>query len=140
MRVQREHRPLFFDALNFEERFARDTDNDTILFVDIGGSTGPQSRELKKRFPNLKGRVLLQDRPEVVAQAKEELKTMGIEAEVHDIFTPQTVKGMISLWNSEDEFWLTFSRCPYLLSSQHFPCLGRSYLQANSCQCQRRAN
>ncbi|KAH9872145.1 hypothetical protein IAQ61_004980 [Plenodomus lingam] len=93
MRVQREERPLFFDALNFEERFAQNTDSDTILFVDIGGSTGPQSRELRKRFPNLKGRVLLQDRPEVVAQAKLELKTMGIEAEVHDIFTPQTVKG-----------------------------------------------
>jgi len=93
MRVQREGRPLFFDALNFEERFAQNTDSETILFVDIGGSTGPQSRELRKRFPNLKGRVLLQDRPEVVAQAKEELKTMGIEAEVHDIFTPQTVKG-----------------------------------------------
>ncbi|KAJ4371318.1 hypothetical protein N0V83_004535 [Neocucurbitaria cava] len=93
MRVQREGRPLFFDALNFEERFAQNTDSETILFVDIGGSTGPQSRELRKRFPNLKGRVLLQDRPEVVAQAKEELKTVGIEAEVHDIFTPQTVKG-----------------------------------------------
>jgi demethylsterigmatocystin 6-O-methyltransferase len=136
MRVQREDRPLFFDALNFEERFARDTDKDTILFVDIGGSTGPQSRELRKRFPNLKGRVVLQDRPEVVAQAKEELKTIGIEAEVHDIFTPQTVKGKTSLWKrGDDESWLTFSRCPYVLSSQHLPCLGRSYLQTDPRQC-----
>jgi hypothetical protein len=95
MRVQRENRPLFFDALNFEERFAQNTDSETILFVDVGGSTGPQSRELKKRFPNLEGRVLLQDRPEIVAQANDELKKLGIEAEVHDIFTPQTVKGVI---------------------------------------------
>lgn len=78
MRVRREGRPLFFDALSFEERFAQNADSETILFVDIGGSTGPQSRELRKRFPDLKGRVLLQGRPEVVAQAKEELKAKGI--------------------------------------------------------------
>jgi hypothetical protein len=40
--------------------------------------------------------VLLQDRPEVVEQAKEELKTKGIEAQVHDMFTPQTDKDMMS--------------------------------------------
>ncbi|KAF2683385.1 hypothetical protein K458DRAFT_304896, partial [Lentithecium fluviatile CBS 122367] len=86
----------FFNALNFEERFAQNTDSETILFVDISGLTGPQSRKLRKRFPNLKGRVLLQDRPKVIAQVKEELKTIGIKAEVHNIFTPQTVKGIIS--------------------------------------------
>jgi demethylsterigmatocystin 6-O-methyltransferase len=78
MRVQREGRPLFFDALNFEKRFAQNADSETILFVDVGGSTGPQSQELRERFPDLKGRVLLQDRPEVVEQAKEELKTKGL--------------------------------------------------------------
>jgi trans-aconitate methyltransferase len=94
MRVQREGRPLFFDALDFQERFAKDSTAETVLFVDVGGSTGPQSRELRKRFPGLEGRVLLQDRPEVIEQAKDELVAARIEAEVHDIFTPQAVKGM----------------------------------------------
>jgi hypothetical protein len=58
--------------------------------------TEPQSQELRERFPDFKGRVLLQDRPEVVEQAKEELKTKGIEAQVHDMFTPQTDKDMMS--------------------------------------------
>lgn len=93
MRVQREGRPVFFDALNFEKRFAQNATSETILFVDIGGATGPQSRTLRERFPNLPGRILLQDRPEVAEKWKSDLATVNIEAEVHDIFAPQPVKG-----------------------------------------------
>lgn len=97
MRVQREGRPLFFDALDFEKRFAQDTTSSTILFVDVGGSTGTQSLTFRQRYPDLQGRVLLQDRPEVIQQAKAELANVAdIEAEVYDIFTPQPVKGMFS--------------------------------------------
>ena len=95
MRVQREGRPLFFDALDFQKRFAQDADSSTVLFVDVGGSTGPQSHTLRQRFPDLPGRVILQDRPEVIEQAKDSLAASRIEAEVHDIFTPQPIKGMI---------------------------------------------
>lgn len=96
MRIQREGRPLFFDALNFEQRFAQDSTSSTILFVDVGGSTGSQSLTFRQRYPNLPGRVLLQDRPEVVQQAKAELmSSANIEAEVYDIFTPQPVKGIV---------------------------------------------
>ncbi|KAH7384633.1 S-adenosyl-L-methionine-dependent methyltransferase [Pyrenochaeta sp. MPI-SDFR-AT-0127] len=93
MRIQREGRPLFFDALDFEERFAQDATSSTVLFVDVGGSTGPQSRTLRQRYPHLPGRVLLQDRPEVVDQTKADLASANIEAEVYDIFTPQPIKG-----------------------------------------------
>ncbi|KUJ06912.1 S-adenosyl-L-methionine-dependent methyltransferase [Mollisia scopiformis] len=93
MRVQREGRPLFFDALDFQQRFAQNTTSETLLFVDVGGSTGPQSRVLRQRFPDLPGRVLLQDRPEVIEQAKADLAAARIEAEVYDIFTPQPIKG-----------------------------------------------
>jgi len=93
MRIQRESRPLFFDALDFQERFAQDTTSSTILFVDVGGSTGTQSRTLRERFPDLPGRVLLQDRPEVIGPEKADLASARIEAEVYDVFTPQPVKG-----------------------------------------------
>lgn len=95
MRIQREGRPVFFDALDFEDRFAQGTTDSTVLFVDIGGSTGPQSIALRERYPNLPGRVIIQDRPEVVQQAKQKLdSSSNIDVEVYDIFTPQTIKGM----------------------------------------------
>jgi trans-aconitate methyltransferase len=98
MRIHWEGRPLFLDALDFEKRFGQDTTNSTVLFVDVGGSTGSQSLALRQRYPDLPGRVLLQDRPEVVEQAKSQLPSSAkIEAEVYNIFTPQPVKGMISL-------------------------------------------
>ncbi|PQE06880.1 Trichodiene oxygenase protein [Rutstroemia sp. NJR-2017a BVV2] len=105
MRVQREGRPLFFDALDFQKRFGQNTTSSTVLFVDVGGSTGPQSRTLRQRFPDLPGRVILQDRPEVIDQAKADLASARIEAEVHDIFTPQPIKGS----TVEETSQLTFS-------------------------------
>ncbi|KAH8732613.1 S-adenosyl-L-methionine-dependent methyltransferase [Phaeosphaeriaceae sp. PMI808] len=93
MRTQREGRPLFFDALDFEKRFAQNTTSSTVLFVDVGGSTGPQSRTLRQRYPDLPGRVILLDRPEVIELAKEDLSSANIEAQVYDMFTPQPIKG-----------------------------------------------
>lgn len=96
LRIQREGRPLFFDALDFKKRFGQDTKSSTVLFVDVGGSTGSQSLTLRKRYPDLPGRVLIQDRPEMVEHAKEQLANSDkIEVEVHDIFTPQPVKGTL---------------------------------------------
>ncbi|KAI1144925.1 S-adenosyl-L-methionine-dependent methyltransferase [Nemania diffusa] len=78
MKVQFRDRPLFFDALDFQTRFAHDAIDSTILF----------------RYPNLPGRVILQDRPEVVEKAKSALaSSANIEVEVYDIFTPESVKG-----------------------------------------------
>ncbi|EPE28200.1 S-adenosyl-L-methionine-dependent methyltransferase [Glarea lozoyensis ATCC 20868] len=93
MNVQREGRPLFFDALDFQKRFAKDTTSSTVLFVDVGGSIGLQSRTLRRRFPDLPGRVILQDRPEIIQQAKADLASAKVEAEIYDIFTPQPIKG-----------------------------------------------
>lgn len=87
---------MFFDALDFEKRFAQDTTSKAVLFVDVGGSTGPQSRTLRQRYPNLPGRILLQYRPEVIEQVKGDLTSANIEAEVHDIFKPQHIKVIIS--------------------------------------------
>lgn len=97
MKTQREGRPLFFDALDFKARFGQSTSSSTVLFVDIGGSTGSQSRTLRQRYPDLLGRVIVQDRSEVIENAKKDLSAANIEGEVYDMFTPQPVKGMIPL-------------------------------------------
>lgn len=95
MRIQREGRPLCFDGLNFEERFCQGATTSTILFVDVGGSMGPQCVAFRQRYSNLAGRVIVQDRPEVIEKAKLELSdSANIEAEAYDFFTPQLIKGI----------------------------------------------
>jgi hypothetical protein len=97
MKVQFEGRPLFFDVLDFQARFGTDSTSSTILFVDIGGSTGSQSLNFRQRYPSLPGRVIIQDRPEVVQKAKSALASAAnIELEVYDIFTPEPIKGIHS--------------------------------------------
>jgi demethylsterigmatocystin 6-O-methyltransferase len=94
MKVHRKGRPVFFDALDLEKRFSQGATSSTVLFVDVGGGSGSQARTFRQRYPNLPGRVLLQDRPEVVQHMKAELASSGIEAEAYDFFTPQPVQGM----------------------------------------------
>jgi demethylsterigmatocystin 6-O-methyltransferase len=62
------------------------------MFVDVGGGTGQQCLELKKKYPNLTGRVILQDLPAVVAEA-EFPADLGIEKMAYDFFTEQPIKG-----------------------------------------------
>ena len=63
---------------------------DGAVFVDVGGGTGQQCVALKEKFPDLPGKVILQDLPAVIAEAK---LPEGIETMVYDFFTPQPVKG-----------------------------------------------
>ena len=67
---------------------ARDHE-DAIMFVYIGGGLGHEAVALRKRFPKLPGRFVLQDLPQAVA----DLRLDGVEATVHDFLTPQPLKG-----------------------------------------------
>lgn len=62
-----------------------------VLFIDLGGNIGHQCAEFKGQYPNLPGRIVLQDLPHAINMA---LQTPGVENTVHDLFTPQPVKGM----------------------------------------------
>jgi demethylsterigmatocystin 6-O-methyltransferase len=84
------------------------------LFVDIGGNIGHQCARLKARYPELKGKVVLQDREETIARAP---KIEGVEFMVHDFFTEQPVKGEFSLSFS---CLRPFSQQPPLLSPPRF--------------------
>ena len=66
-------------------------DPDAVTIVDVGGSIGHDLRELKEKMPKIPGRFILQDLSHVIEQAMD-LPT-GIEATVHDFWTPQPVKG-----------------------------------------------
>ena len=52
-----------------------------------------QNAEFKAKYPDVPGRVVLQDRQENIEKA---IQTPGVENMTYDFFTPQPVKGMHS--------------------------------------------
>lgn len=65
------------------------TDEQTLL-VDIGGGLGQDLERFRRRFPNARGKLILQDKPEVINKAKH---ISGAENMAHDFFTEQPIKG-----------------------------------------------
>ncbi|RYO43497.1 Demethylsterigmatocystin 6-O-methyltransferase [Alternaria arborescens] len=60
------------------------------LLVDVGGGFGQHSVAFKKKFPELPGRIVVQDAPSTLAHAP---KVDGIEFQTHDFFTQQPIRG-----------------------------------------------
>ena len=67
------------------------TDASQTLLVDVGGGIGHDIIAFKKKFPDLRGKLVVQDLA-VVVEAVKDLPA-GIEAVSHDFFKPQPVKG-----------------------------------------------
>lgn len=84
--------PTWLDAVDFPAEMGKDLTSDTeqVAFVDVGGGNGQQVAALKTKFPELKGRTILQERPEVLETA---LEVAGMEKMSYDFFTEQQVKG-----------------------------------------------
>ncbi|KAF3401150.1 Demethylsterigmatocystin 6-O-methyltransferase [Talaromyces pinophilus] len=72
------------------EKKLQDTAPDRAVFIDIGGGIGHDITELKNRFPQLPGRFILQDLPDVIDNIPEPLSN-EIEAVTYDMFTSQPV-------------------------------------------------
>jgi len=89
------------------------TDDDTVLLVDIGGGKGQATRQIKQMCPNIKGRMILQDREVVTKSIIEEMP--GIEVMAYDFFTSQPIKGTLSFFRFISfHFFCFFSSCWYL--------------------------
>ena len=86
---RRKGRPTWLSVYPIQEEAAA-IDPERALFIDVGGGMGPQCRELKLKFPNLPGRIILQD---LAAMIRYVPPTEGIETMEYDFFTPQPVKG-----------------------------------------------
>ena len=65
-------------------------DPKAVVLVDVGGSLGHQCAEFKHRFPQVPGRVVSQDLQGPISTA---MSIPGVENMVHDMFTPQPIKG-----------------------------------------------
>ncbi|KAL8992755.1 MAG: hypothetical protein Q9169_006862 [Polycauliona sp. 2 TL-2023] len=61
-----------------------------VIFVDIGGAQGTEALEFHHRFPSHPGRLILQDRADVVEDGtlRDSLEIQG-----HNFFQPQPVRG-----------------------------------------------
>lgn len=60
------------------------------LMVDIGGGFGQQSKALRVKFPELPGKVVVQDIPQTLAAAQ---PAEGVEFVEHNFFEPQPIHG-----------------------------------------------
>jgi hypothetical protein len=69
------------------------TDDDTVLVIDIGGGKGQATKQIKALVGDLKGKIILQERPEVIAEITDPLP--GVDIMEYDFFTPQPVQGKL---------------------------------------------
>ncbi|KAI9369373.1 S-adenosyl-L-methionine-dependent methyltransferase [Aspergillus egyptiacus] len=67
--------------------------SDDVLLVDVGGGVGHDLAEFHRKWPQIPGRLILQDLPEVLEQAKTMNPTPAIEKMSHNFFTEQPIKG-----------------------------------------------
>jgi hypothetical protein len=65
-----------------------------VLIVDIGGGKGQALEFIQNGFPELKGRMIVQDLPEVIKDTNESSHLpSSIETMAADFFKPQPVRG-----------------------------------------------
>lgn len=81
--------PTWLDVASELVGNVRVSDAEDVVFVDVGGGNGSQLAALKKVFPDLKGRMILQDRPDVLSRA---VQVDGMEKMPYDFETEQPVK------------------------------------------------
>ena len=96
----------------------------SVILVDVGGNVGRDLDRFRVAHPELAGRLVLQDRPEVIANAinPEPVQKMG-----YDFFQPQPIKGQSTfplVFHSRPLILVTEScagRCTCLLPARHPP-------------------
>jgi hypothetical protein len=89
MAHRRNNLATWLDVYPIEKQTKR-WDPKDVVFVDIGGNTGHQCAELKAKYPNLPGRIILQDLPHAITMT---LQPPSVENTIHDIVHPQPIKG-----------------------------------------------
>lgn len=70
---------------------------DKPLLVNVGGNIGHQCAEFKQKYPDVPGRVVLQDLQHSIDAA---LPTPGVENLVHNFFESQPIKGTFPLFQA----------------------------------------
>ncbi|KAF2714859.1 S-adenosyl-L-methionine-dependent methyltransferase [Pleomassaria siparia CBS 279.74] len=82
----------WFQSVDVEEVFDHPTDATQTLMVDIGGSIGHDIIDFHAAFPNVPGKLVLQDLPTVIDTISPTSLPENIRAQAHDFFNPQPVQ------------------------------------------------
>ncbi|MCJ1286004.1 hypothetical protein MMC26_005346 [Xylographa opegraphella] len=94
MSGRRAYRKQWYEMFPADQIILEDASNnsdDAILLVDIGGGEGQDAEAFRAKFSDIRGRVILQDLPEVINNIKKlDDRVMQM---AHDFFNPQPVKG-----------------------------------------------
>lgn len=95
MSIQENFPPEMTPAYPFAAGFdGIKTDPEAVTFVDVGGGRGQAIKSVKKAYPGVPGRFIVQDLPFTIEKLDQsELQKEGFEAMPHDFFKPQPVKG-----------------------------------------------
>lgn len=90
---ERDGLPQIFEAVPLE-KFIYGSEA-TTAWVDVGSGLGTQSAGLLQKYPDMKGKVVIQDLPHVLEAAKAQVLSAvpGIESLPYDFFTPQPIQG-----------------------------------------------
>ncbi|KAL8677371.1 MAG: hypothetical protein Q9186_006190 [Xanthomendoza sp. 1 TL-2023] len=84
-------------AYPFDQELSMENiDQEDVVIVDVGGGRGHTLEAIKARFPDLKGRMVLQDVREVIEDAEAGGLSQGIETMVASFFEPQPVSGALT--------------------------------------------
>lgn len=83
----------WFDFFPVEEKLGGVAHESDVLLVDVGGSQGGDTIAFQKQFPQVRGRLVLQDLPIVIEAIQEGELPAGIEAQGYDFFEAQPVIG-----------------------------------------------
>lgn len=83
----------WYDIFPIDDQFSLGlrSDPDAVLIVDVGGSHGHDILKFKERYPDLPGKLILQDLPETIDSLSGE--SSGIEPMAYNFYHPQSVKG-----------------------------------------------
>lgn len=95
MASYRNGKPDWFDFYPVQDRMIEGFDSSIseALLVDVGGGRGHDVATFVTRYKSHPGKVILQDREPVIAQVDIGATGSIFEAQSHDFFTPQPIKG-----------------------------------------------
>ncbi|KAI9703066.1 MAG: hypothetical protein M1820_005938 [Bogoriella megaspora] len=95
MSAYRAGKPSWVDAGFYPvtDRLAKGFDSSVsdVLLVDVGGGLGHDLQEMAAKYPSLPGKLVLQDRAEVISTIDSGVKEV-FDVMPHDFFTPQPIK------------------------------------------------
>ncbi|KAL7940962.1 O-methyltransferase domain-containing protein [Trichoderma barbatum] len=81
------------DIVNFRALLeSKNTSKDDVLVVDVGGGKGHCVKRINNAISDIEGRLVLQDRPEVISDTYD-LDPSRFDKYEYDFFQPQPIKG-----------------------------------------------